>query len=193
MTRQPPLPETPIDGLVCLGVITGTHGVRGAVRVKTFTGDPQSLGGYGPLRDGAGKRRFTVRDIQPDKSGARLMFEHITTREQAAVLKGTLLYVPRNVLPELDDADDFYHADLIGLQAVAPDGAVLGTVRGVHDFGAGDLLDIDGVFVPFTRACVPLVDLEAGQVTAILPAEVPEDKTPDKPQAGEVLPDEGTR
>ena len=88
MTRQPPPPQTPADGLVCLGIVTGTHGVRGAVRVKTFTDDPLGLGNFGALRDASGKRRYVVRDIQPDKTGARLMLEHITTREQAAALKG---------------------------------------------------------------------------------------------------------
>lgn len=169
MTRQPPPPQTPAAGLICLGIVTGTHGVRGAVRVKTFTDDPLSLGNFGALRDASGKRRYVVRDIQPDKSGARLMLDHITTREQAEALKGEMLCVPRDTLPVLDDTDDFYHTDLIGLTAQAPDGAALGTVRAVHDFGAGDLLDIDGVFVPFTRDCVPRIDLEAGHVTIIMP------------------------
>ncbi|MGB1117309.1 MAG: ribosome maturation factor RimM [Parvibaculales bacterium] len=169
MTRQPPPPQTPADGLVCLGIVTGTHGVRGAVRVKTFTDDPLGLGNFGALRDASGKRRYVVRDIQPDKTGARLMLEHITTREQAAALKGEMLCVPRDILPALDDADDFYHADLIGLKAQTPDGAALGTVRAVHDFGAGDLLEIDGTFVPFTRDCVPQVDLDAGHITIIMP------------------------
>ena len=180
MTRQPPLTQTPADGLVCLGIVTGTHGVRGAVRVKTFTGDPLSLGTFGALRDASGKRRYVVRDIQPDKMGARLMLEHITTREQAAVLKGEMLCVPRDILPELEDPDDFYHADLIGLKARRPDGAALGTVRAVHDFGAGDLLDIDGMFVPFTRDCVPHIDL----VTIIMPQS---DDRPDEEAGGEAM------
>ena len=169
MTRQPLPPQTPAAGLICLGIVTGTHGVRGAVRVKTFTDDPLSLGNLGALRDGSGKRRYVVRDIQPDKSGARLMLDHITTREQAEALKGEMLCVPRDTLPVLDDTDDFYHADLIGLKAQTPDGAALGTVRAVHDFGAGDLLDIDGAFVPFTRDCVPQVYLDAGHITIIMP------------------------
>ena len=172
MTRQPPPPQTPAAGLICLGIVTGTHGVRGAVRVKTFTDDPLSLGNFGVLRDASGKRRYVVRDIQPDKSGARLMLDHVTTREQAEALKGEMLCVPRDTLPVLDDTDDFYHTDLIGLSAQAPDGAALGTVRAVHDFGAGDLLDIDGVFVPFTRDCVPRIDLEAGHVTIIMPQSI---------------------
>ena len=184
MTRQPPLTQTPADGLVCLGIVTGTHGVRGAVRVKTFTSDPLSLGTFGALRDASGKRRYVVRDIQPDKMGARLMLEHITTREQAAVLKGEMLCVPRDILPELEDADDFYHADLIGLQARRPDGEALGTVRAVHDFGAGDLLDIDGMFVPFTRDCVPHIDLDAGHITIIMPQS---DHKPDEEAGGETM------
>ena len=184
MTHQPPLTQTPADGLVCLGIVTGTHGVRGAVRVKTFTDDPLSLRSFGALRDASGKRRYVVRDIQPDKTGARLMLEHITTREQAAALKGEMLCVPRDILPALDDADDFYHADLIGLKAQAPDGVALGTVRAVHDFGAGDLLDIDGVFVPFTRDCVPHIDLDAGHVTVILPVSGDDDPSePDEEAA----------
>ena len=169
MTRQPLITLTPADGLVCLGIVVGTHGVRGAVRVKTFTDDPLSLRSFGVLLDASGKRRYVVRDIQPDRTGARLMLEHITTREQAAALKGEMLCVSRDILPTLDGADDFYHADLIGLKAQTPDGVALGTVRAVHDFGAGDLLDIDGVFVPFTRDCVPHIDLKAGHVTIIMP------------------------
>ena len=86
-----------------------------------------------------------------------------------------MLCVPRDTLPALDDANDFYHADLIGLKAQTADGAVLGTVRAVHDFGAGDLLEIDGAFVPFTRDCVPQVDIDAGHITIIMP------KSDDKP------------
>ena len=96
MTRQPPHPQTPADGLVCLGIVTGTHGVRGAVRVKTFTDDPLGLGNFGALRDASGKRRYVVRDIQPDKTGARLMLEHITTREQAAAEGGNVVRSARH-------------------------------------------------------------------------------------------------
>ena len=189
MTRQPPLLKTPADGLVCLGIVTGPHGVRGAVRVKTFTDDPLGLGNYRALRDATGKRRYVLRDIQPDKTGARLMLEHITTREQAAALKGEMLCVPRDTLPALDDADDFYHADLIGLKAQAPDGTALGTVRAVHDFGAGDLLEIDGAFVPFTRDRAPQVDLDAGHITIIMPqSDALSDEGAD--QESDVEPDE---
>ena len=96
-----------------------------------------------------------------------------------------VLRVLWTLLPELEDADDFYHADLIGLKARRPDGAALGTVRAVHDFGAGDLLDIDGMFVPFTRDCVPHIDLDAGHITIIIMPQ--SDDRPDEEAGGEAL------
>lgn len=171
-----------MQSTICLGVVTGPHGVRGDVRVKSFTDDPCALGAYGPLGTGDG-RTLIVKTARPARGGARVHFEGIDDRTQAETLTGAQLHVARAALPELPSEqteDDFYHADLIGLTAVDEAGAVVGTVAGVHNFGAGDLLDIGGEFLPFTRACVPHVDLAAGKLTIRTP---PQSDTPDKEAA----------
>jgi 16S rRNA processing protein RimM len=158
---------------VCVGVITGAHGVRGAVRLKSFTAEPEDVARYGPLEDERGERRFALRLIGNAKGGSAkgvliAAIAGIEDRNRAEVLRGLRLYLPRSALPPTG-VDEYYHADLIGLEVVLPDGARLGTVRAVHDFGAGDTLEIarasgPPVMVPFTRAVVPVVDLDAGRL-----------------------------
>ncbi|MGC6472403.1 MAG: ribosome maturation factor RimM [Parvibaculales bacterium] len=172
--------------LVCLGAIAGAHGVRGDLKVKTFTADPLDLAAYGPLQDEDGSRFFDIMTIVPDKIGVRIRVRDITSRELAQSLKGTRLYVPRTRLPELETQDDFYYADLTGLQAVYPSSNPAGVVVGVHNFGSGDLLEIaaDGpsFFVPFTKACVPEVNIKAGQLVIIPPTmeDIDTSETDDK-------------
>lgn len=168
---------------VCVGAVVGAHGVKGDVRIKTFTENPLDIAAYGPLSDEAGAGRFTVLKALPDKFGARVRFQETTSREQAEALKGVRLYVPRDKLPALD-GEDFYHADLIGLEAVTEQGDRLGHVRAVHNFGSADLLDIAGQLVPFTRQCVPNIDLTAGTVTIVVPQdfEAEEDDGAHEPQ-----------
>ncbi len=169
MTTKPRREPDP-PGLVCLAAISGAFGVRGDVRLKLFTDDGEALTAYGPLLDRQG-RAFTVLSIRAQKDGASARLKGVTDRNAAEALKGTALYVAREALPDLDEEDAFYQADLVGLLAVLTDGAPLGTVTAVQDFGAGDLLDIrvaasgKSVLVPFTRAIVPVVDLSAGRVT----------------------------
>jgi 16S rRNA processing protein RimM len=153
---------------VLLGVVIAAHGLRGEVRVKSFAAHPESLGAYGPLmaEDGA---RFTVSSLRVVKEGGVILgFAEVKDRNQAEALRGTRLHVARAALPAPDD-DEFYLADLVGLAVEDDAGAALGTVRGVHNFGAGDVLEIgmsegDTEFVPFTRAAVPLIDLAGGRV-----------------------------
>ena len=156
---------------LCLGVVAGAHGLRGAVRVKTFTAAPEAIAGYGPLRDASGARRFALRLARVEKGMAIVEIEGVTDRNEAEALKGVELFLDRAALPPAEDEEEFYHADLVGLAAVDTNGARLGTVRALHDFGAGDLIEVlpdEGgqprVF-PFTREAVPEIDLAARTVT----------------------------
>jgi 16S rRNA processing protein RimM len=155
------------DELVCLGAIAGAWGVRGAVRLKSFCADPAAIATYGPLVTEDG-RSFGVSMLKPLAGAFAANLTGIATREAAEALKGTRLYTPRASLPALVE-DEFYHADLIGLEVVDTGGAVLGRVRAVADHGAGDILEIARlgaveILVPFTRQAVPTVDLAAGRI-----------------------------
>lgn len=169
MTGDTPATEV---SLVRLGVITGAHGVRGAVKVKTFTEKPEDLSAYGTLISEDGSQSFEVAGLAPDKTGLRVSFKNIHHRDQAEALKGVVLCVTRDALPELSDDEDFYHADLIGLTAYTPDGEAMGQVDAVHNFGAGDMLDIAGTLIAFTHASVPEIDLAARRLTVVMPTEV---------------------
>jgi 16S rRNA processing protein RimM len=156
------------DKRVCVGVVTGAHGVRGAVRLKSFTAEPEDVAGYGPLEDERGERRFALRVLGNAKGVLIAAISGVDDRDRAEALRGLRLYLPRSALPPTEK-DEYYHADLIGLDAALRDGTPIGSVRAVHDFGAGDTLEIERaegqpVMVPFTRAVVPLVDLDAGRL-----------------------------
>lgn len=154
---------------VCVGAITGSYGVKGEARVKSFCAEPSALGDYGPLSDDKATRSFKVTITRPVKGGFAVRLSGVTTKEQADALKGTRLYAPRDALPALPD-DEFYHADLMGLSVVDTGGADLGQIHAVMNHGAGDLLEIrqkgrsGTVLVPFTQAIVPTVDLAAGRI-----------------------------
>ncbi|MGH7047487.1 MAG: ribosome maturation factor RimM [Stellaceae bacterium] len=153
---------------VCVGIVTGPHGVGGAVRIKSFTQNPEDITAYGPLADETGARRFELRLVGAAKGVLIARLGGVEDRNRAEALRGQHLYLPRAALPQ-PACEEYYHADLIGLEAVLGDGTRLGRVRAIHDFGAGDTLEIDRenappAMVPFTRAIVPLVDLEAGRL-----------------------------
>ena len=160
--------------LICVGAIAGAFGVRGEARLKSFCADPEAIADYAPLTDESGARSFTVKITRPVKGGFAARLSGVATREQAEELKGTRLCVPRDRLPEPDE-DEFYHADLIGLDVVDTGGAPLGRVRAVHDFGAGDVIEVIGgdhpLMIPFTRETVPTVDVAAGRLVADPPEE----------------------
>ncbi|MBV8889748.1 MAG: 16S rRNA processing protein RimM, partial [Alphaproteobacteria bacterium] len=164
MTLQPPKPAEPAKpARVCVGVVAGAHGVRGAVRLKSFTAAPEDIARYGPVEDESGRRQFSVRVLSTAKGTLVAELSGVGDRDRAEALRGLRLYLPRAALPPTEE-DEYYHADLIGLAAVLGDGTQVGRVRAVHDFGAGDTLEIDRpgaapALVPFTRAIVPLVDL----------------------------------
>jgi len=161
--------------LVCVGAIAGAHGVRGAVRVKSFTAEPLDIAAYGPLSDESGKRRFILRPIGESRGAVLAQLDGIADRDQAEALRGTRLYADRARFPAPEE-DEFYHADLIGLEAADPDGAVLGVVQAIFNHGAGDMMEIalrEGgtALVPFTKVAVPVVDIAGGRVTVAMPAE----------------------
>jgi len=163
---------------VLVGAVAGAHGIKGEVRVKTFTVDPASLGAYGPLATENGSR-LQIAALRPGRNGESIVrFDGVSDRNAAEALRGAQLYVSRAALPE-PEAGEFYYADLIGLRAEDAKGAVLGTVRALHNFGAGDVIEIEFTggeteFIPFTDANVPLVDLVAGRIV-IVPPQYDED------------------
>ncbi|MDA0664240.1 MAG: ribosome maturation factor RimM [Proteobacteria bacterium] len=161
---------------VCVGVITGAQGIRGQVRVKSFTAEPTDIAAYGPLTDANGSREFRLELTGSAKGVLLARVTGISDRNAAETLRGIELYVDRDALPEPEE-EEFYHADLIGLPAVLSDGSPFGTVRALYDFGAGDvieiILDAGGVAVlPFTHAVVPDIDLAAGRITIVPPTEI---------------------
>ncbi len=178
------------EARVCLGVIAGPHGVRGLVRVKSFTEVPEDLASYGPLSDEQGRRRFDLTVTGRVKDALLARIEGVGDRDGAQVLKGTRLYVARDALPPIEEDETFYYADLVGLAAEDRDGCSLGRVTAVHDFGAGDVLELgrgpEGrpLFLPFNRVAVPLVDLEGGRIVVDPPAET-------KPQGDQAETEDG--
>lgn len=177
------MPRSRDDTLICLGAVIGAIGVRGEVRVKTFTESIQGLGTYGPLTADPGGQSYKVRAVRSVKGGAGVRLEGIDDRDAALGLKGTQFCVPRAALKDVEDDDTFYHVDLIGLDVRDETGARVGTVKDVHDFGGGDLLEVsfDGggdEMIPFLSETVPVVDIKAGYVV-INPPEM----TGDEPSA----------
>lgn len=159
------------DAKVLLGEIGRPHGVRGLVRVRSFTAEPEGLTAYGPLTDEGGTRHFVLELLAADL--ARI--EGVSDRDAAARLTGTRLYAARDALPPPEDPEEFYLSDLEGLAAFTEGGAPLGRVRAVEDHGAGAFLVLEGPperLVPFTRAAVPVVDLGAGRITVTPPDEI---------------------
>ncbi len=163
------------DERLCVGVIAGAHGVRGLVKIKSFTDDPADLIAYGPLTDESGARRYQVAVTGRAKGVLLARIEGVGDRDAARALSGARLYVARAALPEPED-EEYYHADLIGLAVEDRAGAPLGRVAAVQNFGAGDILEIERpdqgtLLVPFTKAAVPLVDPAGGRVVVEPPEE----------------------
>ncbi|WP_459162098.1 ribosome maturation factor RimM [Bradyrhizobium japonicum] len=165
-----------MSALVCVARIGAAHGVRGAVKLWTFTEDPFAIKRYGPLLSKDGKRQFEVATAREARDHLVATFKGVTTRDEAERLNGIELYVAREKLPATDE-DEYYHTDLIGLAAVTTDGDALGRVLAIHNFGAGDIIEIaplkgTTMLLPFSNAVVPEVDLTGGRVVIALPQEV---------------------
>src|SRR5947199_433636 len=167
---------------ICLARTGAAHGVRGALKLWTFTEDPLAVKRYGPLSTKDGARQFEVTHAREAKGHLVATLKGIATREDAERLNGIELYIAREKLPETD-TDEYYHADLIGLAAVDAADQPIGRVIAIHNFGAGDIIEIAPphgatMLLPFTNAVVPTVDLANGRVVIELPAEI-EGDTPD--------------
>ena len=161
---------------ICVARIGAAHGVRGAVKLWTFTEDPLAVQAYGPLITKDGSRQFEVATAREAKGHLVATLKGVATREEAERLNGIELYVARDQLPATDE-DEYYHADLIGLAAVTAADVPLGRVIAIHNFGAGDIIEIapphgPTLLLPFTNAVVPTVDLAAGRVVIELPEEI---------------------
>lgn len=158
-----------MSDIILVAAIAGAFGVKGLVRLKSFTADPEAVAEYGPLSTEDGTGQFDVELVQTVKNGFAAKLSGVATKEQADALRGIQLFAPRDRLPALPD-DEFYHADLIGLSVFDAGGQALGKIKAIQNHGAGDLLEVEpgagkqSVLVPFTLAIVPTVDLASGRV-----------------------------
>jgi 16S rRNA processing protein RimM len=161
---------------ICVARIGAPHGVRGAVKLWTFTEDPLAVKAYGPLLSKDGARSFELAQLRAAKDHLVATFKGVTTRGEAERLNGLELYIAREKLPATEE-DEYYHADLIGLAAVTTGGEPLGRVVAIHNFGAGDIIEISPsngptIMLPFSNAVVPRIDLAAGRVVIEMPREI---------------------
>ena len=189
--RRPPIPIQDKQGgashqLVEVGIFGAPHGVRGELRLKSFTAYPATIADYAPLTSEDGKRSFKIKSLRPIKDDMLVVsIEGIADRDAAETLTNLRLFVPRDQLPPPDE-EEYYHADLIGLKVENSNGLAIGYVTAVHDFGAGDILDITldrggpSVLLPFTKAAVPEINLQEGRLIAVIPEEN-DDKAADAP------------
>jgi 16S rRNA processing protein RimM len=158
--------------------IGAAHGVRGEMKLWPFTDDPLAVAEYGPLETEDGKRQFEIKSVRAAKDHLVARIAGVDDRNAAELLRNIDLFVPRDRLPPIEDDDTFYYADLVGLVAVAPDGVTLGTVAAVHNFGAGDVIEIspaqggETLMLPFTEAVVPEVDVKGGRIVVVVPETI---------------------
>jgi 16S rRNA processing protein RimM len=162
---------------VCVGQFAGAHGVRGLVRIRSFTAEPIDVVSYGPVEDESGTRRFRLTPKGMAKGAVIVAIGDAVDRDAAQLLNGTRLYVARDCLPPLADEEEFYQADLIGCAVVDLAGKELGIVREVHDFGAGTLLEVappqgPTLLLPFSESVVPEIDLAQRRLVVDLPTAI---------------------
>ena len=177
MARRAPARTLPEEAArICVAEIGAAHGIAGEVRLRTFTEDPLAVTGFGALHAEDG-REVAIASVRPGKDCLIARIAGVADRTAAERWRNVKLYVAREKLPAIDEAETYYHADLIGLAAVSPDGAAFGRVVAVQNFGAGDLLEIapaaggPTVLLPFTDAVVPVVDVRGGRVVVNPPHE----------------------
>ena len=164
--------------LILVGRVAGAFGVRGEVRISAYTEDPLALLRYRTLLREDGSVALTLYAGRAVKGAVVARAGELASKEAADALRGLRLYVPRDALPATEDEDEFYLADLIGLRAQTADGQPFGEVKAVHNFKAGDILEIEpgagrpSRLIPFTREAVPKIDLAGGRLTVVPPAEI---------------------
>ena len=156
--------------------IGAAHGIRGEVRLWPFTQDPMAVADYGPLETEDGTRTFEIETLRPGKDFLVARLAGVSDRTAAEALTNLELFVPRDRLPEIEESDTYYHADLVGLVAVTATGQTLGTVTAIHNFGAGDIIEImpkegAALMLTFTEASVPEVDIQAKRIVVVPPPE----------------------
>jgi 16S rRNA processing protein RimM len=158
---------------VLVGVIVGAHGIRGEVKLKSFTSDPSSIGHYGPLQNQAGEI-IEITKLKPAKEDFIATLKGVITRNQSELLRGIELFVPREKLPKLAGSETYAH-DLMGSDVLLEDGSLLGKLIAMPNYGAGDLLEVEvagsteTVLIPFTSAFVPQTDFTLAKITVVLP------------------------
>jgi 16S rRNA processing protein RimM len=174
--RPTPDPVAPAPR-VCVAEIGAAHGIAGEVRLRAFTAEPLAIAQYGVLHAEDG-RGFIIEKVRPAKDCLIARLAGVTDRTAAERLRNLRLYVPRERLPAIEEPETYYHADLVGLAVVGPDGAALGSVSAMQNFGAGDLLEVKPaaggptVLLPFTQAIVPVIDVAGGRVVVDPPEEL---------------------
>ena len=167
-----------MSGRIRVARIGAAHGVRGEVKLWTFTQDPLAVADYGPLETEDGARRFEIETLRAAKDHLVARLKGIADRDAASSLRNTDLYISREKLPTIEEDDTYYHADLVGMAAVTPDGVPLGNVTAIHNFGAGDLIEIattaggEPLLLPFTETVVPEIDTALRRITIVLPSVI---------------------
>jgi len=165
---------------ILMGQIGAAHGIKGDVRITPYTEDPEAIGSYGPLETDRPGLTVTITDVRVSKNVVIARLKGIADRNAAEALNGVGLYIDRDRLPETEDEDDFYHADLLGLEARLDNGTVIGTVVALPNYGAGDLIEVrdpmsgDTFLYPFTKAVVPDIRIDEGYLTIIIPRDAEE-------------------
>lgn len=178
-------PDRGRDTRVCVAQVGAAHGLRGGVHLRSFTADPSAFADYGPLETEDRSRKLEIESARPTKDGFTVRFHGLTRREAAEALRNVNLYVEREKLPPAEDGE-FYHADLIGLAAVTSSGDTLGEVMAIHNFGAGDIVELrlpdnSTTMFAFDEKTVPEVDIAGGKIIVQLPAETEIREARDEP------------
>jgi len=167
-----------VSGRIRVARIGAAHGVRGEVKLWSFTQEPMAVADYGPLETEDGAQRFEIETLRPAKDFMVARLKGVADRDAAAKLCNLELFVARDKLPPIDEDDTYYHADLVGMTAITPEGAPLGNVTAIHNFGAGDLVEIattaggEPLLLPFTESVVTEIDTALRQITIVLPSVI---------------------